>query len=87
MTSVKQINTKLKRKEGYLLKQKTLKELREKRGLTRPEVAKLINKTVTFIYMLETGKRKASDETKEQLAKLYGCDISDIFLALKLTQS
>lgn len=68
------------------MKQKTLKELREKRGLTRPEVAKLINKTVTFIYMLETGRRKASDETKEQLAKLYGCDISDIFLALKLTE-
>ena len=68
------------------MKQKTLKELREKRGLTRQEVAKLINKTVTFIYMLETGRRKASDETKEQLAKLYGCDISDIFLALKLTE-
>ena len=69
------------------MKQKTLKELREKRGLTRAEAAKLINKTVTFMYMLETGKRKASDETKEQLAKLYGCDISDIFLAIKLTQS
>ncbi len=87
MTSVKKINTKLKKKGGYNLKQKTLKEYREKRELTRPEVAKLINKTVTFVYMLETGRRKPSDKTKEQLAKLYGCDISDIYLALKLTES
>ena len=70
MTSVKKINTKLKKKGGYNLKQKTLKEYREKRELTRPEVAKLINKTVTFVYMLETGRRKPSDKTKEQLAKL-----------------
>lgn len=69
------------------MKGKTLKDLRQKRGLTQQEVAKLINKTVTFISLLETGRRNASDETKMQLAKLYGCEISDIFLALKLTES
>lgn len=69
------------------MKQKTLIELRTGRGLTRQEVAKLINKSLVFVYMLETGRRNASDNTKRDLAKLYNCSIEDIFLALKLTQS
>ena len=67
------------------MKKLTLKDLREKRGLTQDEVAKLTNKTTTFIWMLENGKRNASDEMKKELAKLYNCEVSDIFLALQLT--
>lgn len=67
------------------MKKITLKDLREKRGLTQDEVAKLTNKTTTFIWMLENGKRNASDEMKKELAKLYNCEVSDIFLALQLT--
>lgn len=63
----------------------SLKELREKRGLTQDEVAKITGKTTTFIWMLENGKRNASDEMKKELAKIYNCEISDIFLALQLT--
>ena len=69
------------------MKKFTLRELREKRGLTQDEVAKLTNKTTTFIWMLENGKRNASDEMKIKLAKLYNCEITDIFLALQLTES
>lgn len=65
----------------------TLKKLREKKGLTQEEVAKLTNKTVTFISLLENGKRNASDSTKKELAKIYDCEIADIFLALQLTKS
>ena len=66
---------------------KTMTQLREKKGLTQEQVAKLIDTTVTFISLLENGKRNASDETKKKLAKIYDCEISDIFLALNLTES
>lgn len=66
---------------------KTLKQYRLENKLTQKQVAMHINKTVTFISLLENGKRNASDATKESLAKLYKCEVSDIFLALKLTDS
>ena len=69
------------------MKAKTLKQLRENKNLTQEQVSKLTGTTVTFISLLENGKRNASDTTKEKLAKLYGCEISDIFLALQLTNS
>lgn len=69
------------------MKKKNLKELRENKGLTQEQVAKITGKTITFISLLENGRRNASDKTKIQLAKLYGCEIADIFLALQLTKS
>ena len=64
-----------------------MKQLREKKGLKQEQVAKLIDTTVTIISLLENGKRNASDETKKKLSKIYDCEISDIFLALNLTES
>lgn len=69
------------------MKTKTLKEWREKKNLTQEQVAKLSNTTVTFISLLENGKRNASDEMKKKLAKIYECEVVDIFLALQLTNS
>jgi len=69
------------------MKGKNLKQLRIENGLTRKEVAEYAKKTVTFIYLLEIGKRNASDETKEKLAKLYKCEVTDIYSAIKLTNS
>lgn len=69
------------------MKTKTLKEWREKKNLTQEQVAKLSNTTVTFISLLENGKRNASDEMKKKLAKIYECEVVDIFLALQLTES
>lgn len=68
------------------MKSKSLKELRQKKGLTQKQVAKLTDKTVIYISMLENGKRNASDNMKQRLAKIYECDISDIFLAIKSTK-
>lgn len=68
------------------MKNKSLKALRLKKGFTQEQVAKLTDKTVIFISMLENGKRNASDDMKQKLAKIYECDISDIFLALKSTK-
>lgn len=69
------------------MKNKTMKQLREEAELTQEQVANSTNTTVTFISLLENGKRNASDEMKKKLAKLYNCEIIDIFLALQLTQS
>lgn len=69
------------------MKKTTLKTLREKRGLTQEEVSKITGKSVTYISMLETGRRNPSDATKRKLAKVYNCNIFDIFLALGLTES
>ena len=69
------------------MKKTSLKKLREKKGLTQEQVAKFTDTTVTFISLLENGKRNAGDEMKKKLAKLYGCEITDIFLALQLTES
>lgn len=66
---------------------KTMKQLREAKGFTQEQVAKLTDTTVTYISMLENGKRNASDEMKKKLSKVYGCEITDIFLALQLTES
>ena len=69
------------------MKTKSLKELRKKKKLTQEQVAKLTDTTVTFISLLENGKRNASDEMKKKLAKIYDCKSVDIFLALQLTES
>lgn len=69
------------------MKKKTLKKLREGKGLTQEQVAKLTDTTVTFISLLENGKRNASDKMKKKLARIYECEIADIFLALQLTES
>lgn len=69
------------------MKTKTLKGLREKKKLTQEQVAEITDTTVTFISLLENGKRNASDEMKKKLAKAYDCKVVDIFLALQLTES
>ena len=36
--------------------------------------------------MLENGERNTSDSLKEKMAKLYNCEIIDIFLAINSTK-
>jgi transcriptional regulator with XRE-family HTH domain len=67
------------------MKRKSLKQMREAKGLTQEQVAKLTDTTITFISLLENKKRNASDEMKEKLAKIYNCEVTDIYLALRLT--
>ena len=61
------------------MKRTSLKDLREKRGLTQEEVAKLTNKTTTFIWMLENGKRNVSDDMKRRLAKILTVKLQIFF--------
>lgn len=69
------------------MKNDTLQTLRLKNNLTRNDVAKSIGVTVTYVYMLENGDRKPSDDLKIKLARLYECSIEDIFMAIILTRS
>lgn len=59
-----------------------LRQLRESRGLTQKEVAKLIDTSISYLSALENGKRNPGDKFKERLAKLYKCSVIDIFLAV-----
>ena len=59
----------------------TLKKIRENANLTQEEVSKLTGLSLRFISMIETGKRKPSDNSRFKLAKAYKVPVEDIFLA------
>lgn len=68
------------------MKNKTLQELRKNKNLTQEQTAKILTITKEYLSMLENGNRNPSDSLKEKMAKLYNCDITDIFLAINSTK-
>lgn len=68
------------------MKKKTLQDLRKDKQLTQLQASKLLSITIQYISMLENGDRNPSDSLKEKMAKVYGCNISDIFLAINSTK-
>ena len=68
------------------MKKNTLKDLRENKKLTQEQTSKILLITKEYLSMLENGSRNPSDILKEKMAKLYDCDISDIFLAINSTK-
>lgn len=64
----------------------TLQKLRTKKGLTQEQASKILSITPIYLSMLENGDRNPSDGLKTKMAKLYDCEISDIFLALNSTK-
>ena len=65
---------------------KTLKDLRNNKKLTQDQASKLLAITKDYLSMLENGDRNPSDNLKEKMAKLYNCEIADIFLAINSTK-
>lgn len=65
---------------------KTLKDLREDKKLTQEQSAKILLITKEYLSMLENGSRNPSDTLKGKMAKLYECNIADIFLAINSTK-
>ena len=65
---------------------KTLKDLRNDKGLTQEQASKILEITKEYLSMLETADRNPSDNLKEKMAKLYDCEIVDIFLAINSTK-
>jgi putative transcriptional regulator len=68
------------------MKQKTLQDLRKDKNLTQEQAAKILVITKEYLSMLETGDRNPSDSLKMKMAKLYNCEIADIFLAINSTK-
>ena len=68
------------------MKNKTLKDVRKDKELTQEQTAKILAITKEYLSMLENGDRNPSDSLKEKMAKLYCCNISDIFLAINSTK-
>ena len=68
------------------MEKETLKDLREKNGYTQNQVANITGTTTQYISMLENNSRNPSDNMKKKLAKLYGCSVTDIFLATQTTK-
>jgi len=46
-----------------------MEDLREKRGLTRPEFAQRVGSSYSHIYNLETGRKKARRELAARIAR------------------
>lgn len=68
------------------MKNKTLQQLRNNKGLTQEQASKVFGVTKEYLSMLENGDRNPSDSLKEKMAKLYNCEIADIFLAINSTK-
>lgn len=64
----------------------TLQEMRLKKGLTQEQASKILDINSDYLSMLENNIRNPSDKLKKKMAKLYGVDISDIFLAINITK-
>lgn len=69
------------------MKEYTLKEIRLLRGYTRKQVAKAIDISKDYLYMIESGKRTPSDKIKNKLAEFYNVPVVQIFLATQRTYS
>lgn len=59
-----------------------LAELRQKRGLTQAQVAKILHLDITMVCKQEAGDRRISSEQAKVLARLYGCDHMELYLDL-----
>ncbi len=66
------------------MKVKTLKQLREERGLTQKEAAKLLEINKCYLSRIENKERNPSDELKNKMAKVYKVSNTDIFLSSQL---
>lgn len=68
------------------MRSKTLQDLRKEKELTQEQASKVLSITKEYLSMLENGDRNPSDSLKEKMAKLYNCDIANIFLAINSTK-
>ncbi len=58
----------------------TLRELRQKSGMTQLEVAIALGLTPSTIYSWERGTREPRGRQLQQLARLYGVSADDVVL-------
>ncbi len=66
----------------FVTPNKTLIELRHKKGESQSQAAKNIGISQSMLAMLEAGYRKGSDETKIKIADYYDEPIGKIFFTI-----
>lgn len=59
----------------------SLVKARKERGLTISEAASQIGISYAMLAMMETKKRKGSDETKLKIARYYKKSVEELFYA------
>jgi len=59
----------------------TLKEIRELKGFSQEEVASDLGISVSYLSLLENGKRRMSIENAQKLANKLGVTLEKIFFA------
>lgn len=52
-----------------------IRELRIKRNVTGPELAKKLNITTAYLYDLEKGKRRLNEDILKKLAEIFGVSV------------
>ena len=65
------------------MKNYTLKQIRSMNFKTQKEVADHLGITVTYLSLIECGKKRPSDVLKKKLAKEYHMDTVDIYKAIE----
>lgn len=63
-----------------------LQEMREKKGISREQLAKYLNMSVPNLYMIETNSRELNKKYFEKITQLFNCSISQIFGEELITQ-
>jgi transcriptional regulator with XRE-family HTH domain len=65
----------------------SLKDVREKRGYTQPELAEKVGVSQSLISQMEQGKKNGSVSTNMKLATFLGVSVEAILHASEFTQS
>lgn len=65
----------------------TLKALRVNAGLTQKQAASKVGVAPATLIRWEAGKTSPTVQQVADLAELYGCELSDIFMPSMLTKS
>ncbi|WP_202813677.1 helix-turn-helix transcriptional regulator [Lacticaseibacillus manihotivorans] len=65
----------------------SLKDVREKRGYTQPELAEKVGVSQSLISQMEQGKKNGSVSTNMKLATFLGVSVEAILHGPKFTQS
>lgn len=69
------------------MKNKTLKEIRIKRKMSRKKLAELSSISIAYLSMIENGKRIPTVEVINNIANALNCKPNIIFLSLNFTKS
>lgn len=63
-----------------------IKQIRKKKGLTQTQLGEKLNKSTMQVSYIETGERKASHQTLEQIAEILEVTVGDFVAPIVTTK-